>query len=104
MGRSKKVLVLEDEAIVQRVIQRFGSLLNLETLAATSVAEAIEIVDNQDIGLGFLDYQVEGPQNGDVVAAYLQQRKIPMIIISSGAPHTERGWQTPQTLFVNFDI
>lgn len=97
MARSRKVLVLEDEDVVLQVATRFLSMLNLEALTATNVADAIEIADNHDIGLGFLDYEVEGPQTGDVVAEYLQQRKIPMIIISGGVLGS-----TPQDVFDKF--
>lgn len=77
-----RVLVVEDDALVRRVIVSMLSRQAFDVVTCTSVAEALETLDGVDIVVTDLD--LGGREDGRELARRLSGR-LPVIVVSGDA-------------------
>lgn len=91
-----KVLVVEDNAINQKVILSFLKKMDLETLAAESGTKAIEILQNEKCDLILMDCQMPGMDGYETTRnirrdSYgINNPKIPIIALTANAIKGDR--------------
>lgn len=81
-----RILVVEDEPIIQIGATSIVEALGFEALAAFNADQAIAILEaNQDIRLVFTDVDMPGSMDGLKLAHYIRNRWPPIqIIVASG--------------------
>jgi PAS domain S-box-containing protein len=85
MSNKTRILVVEDESIVAKDIQKSLEKLGYEVPAtASSAATAYEKLDELNPDLVFLDIRLKGEQDGIDIAGYIKDRfEIPVIFLTS---------------------
>jgi len=84
-----KVLIVDDDPAVCKVISRVASVNGLEPYSAESGEKALELLDNENFALIVLDIRLTGIDGFEVVERVRGQNKdIPIIILSANdVPH-----------------
>lgn len=83
MTKSKKVLIVEDEKFVLDLSTRIVSGLCLEALTAEDSETAMEVLNREDVGLMFLDFNLKDGSTGGLVARTAHGLGVPFIFTSS---------------------
>jgi len=84
-GNGELILVVEDQALVARVVQRLLKRLNYQTVLATTAAEALTVLDaHPNIALLFTDVGLPGGVTGLELIEQVQQLRpsVPALITS----------------------
>jgi CheY-like chemotaxis protein len=82
MGR---ILLVEDDADVERIVSEFLATLGHFVISASSAQQARFVVASEPVDLALIDCLMKGEQ-GDSLAEYVSQLGIPTIL-TSGDPH-----------------
>ncbi len=92
-----RVLVLEDEMMITMMMEDMLADLGCEVVGpASNVADALALVDREEIGLGLLDLNLSLGETGYPVADALAARGVPFAFVTGyGAdalrePHRDR--------------
>lgn len=82
-GNNKRILVVDDEIIVQRILKKILLEEAYEVHCVSSLDKAIEYVKNNDYDLVLLDLKLEGIDGiGTLKKMRVYDAKIPVILIS----------------------
>ncbi len=83
-GKGKRILVVDDEPPIQRILRRNLSMSGYEVFAADNGKEAMEIVRLRQPDLILLDLCLPGELNGlDVCVKVRESWQIPIIVLSA---------------------
>ena len=79
-----KVLVVDDDEAVRRLILNVIQRLGYSSYGAENAARALQILDQQDIDLMLLDLHMPRPADGEDLLFLLRDRgdEVPIIIVS----------------------
>jgi DNA-binding response OmpR family regulator len=85
----QKILIVDDDPSVCRVISRVASVNGLEPYSAESGEKALELIDNEEFALVVLDIRLTGIDGFEVVERLRgDNKKVPIIILSANdVPH-----------------
>lgn len=85
---SRKILVIDDEAGIRRVIDRLLKNFGYDTLLASNGPEGLNLFNMHapDIALVLLDWNLPGTSGREILASLLQQRADLRVILVTGAP------------------
>lgn len=83
MAKSKKVLIVEDEKFVSALSTRVVNGLGLEALTAEDSEVAMDVLNREDVGLMFLDFNLKDGSTGELVARVAHGLGVPFIFTSS---------------------
>ena len=75
------ILLVEDEPFIQMDIQECLEAAGACVVAACTVQEALDLLDNQPITASILDFKLQGG-TADDLCHHLSKRKIPFVIYS----------------------
>jgi len=80
----KKILIADNSRMVKKLIEKqILNALDVDILSVTSKAEALNIIDNDNlIHIAIIDYDLEDAKNGEL-AKYCIEKDIPTIVLSS---------------------
>ncbi|HEY4496704.1 MAG TPA: response regulator [Candidatus Paceibacterota bacterium] len=85
----KKVLILEDERPLSTAIEEKLKMTGLPSISARSVEEGLSYIENENIGLVWLDHYLLGKRNGLDFVAELnnvhRDKNIPVFVVSNTA-------------------
>ncbi len=87
---TKKVLIVEDDAVVHSLCSRLVNYMGLEALVAEDSEKALEFLNSGEIGVAFLDYDLKDGPTGDIVAKAARGLNVPSVITSSNANREEK--------------
>ena len=91
-GRGERVLAVEDNASMRRVVLNQLRELGYQPVEAASAAEALAILEQQSIDLLFTDVVMPGPMDGVALARKaLHYNPDIRILLTSGFPGTRLG-------------
>lgn len=84
---ARKILVVDDEASIRKVIDRLLQRLGYDTLLATSGADALRLFDANapDIALVLLDWNMPGTSGAATLAELMKRRPDLRVILITGA-------------------
>ena len=87
--KSMKILVVEDEAALQNIAKKKLEQSGYQVEGAKSVEEAIQLLENQDFQLVWLDHYLVGRETGLDLLKNLREskktRRMPVLVISNTA-------------------
>jgi DNA-binding response OmpR family regulator len=85
----QKILIVDDDPAVCRVISRVASVNGLKPYSAESGEKALELLDNDEYALVVLDIRLTGIDGFEVVERLRgENKKVPIIILSANdVPH-----------------
>jgi len=85
----QKILIVDDDPAVCRVISRVASVNGLEPYSAESGEKALELLDSMEFALVVLDIRLTGIDGFEVVERLRgENKKVPIIILSANdVPH-----------------
>lgn len=83
-GPSKRILLIEDDALVRKSMTLFMASMGYEVLAADSGERGLQVLDRERVDLMVADYQLPGITGIDVIRT-LRQRgiRIPVVLMSA---------------------
>jgi CheY-like chemotaxis protein len=86
-GAGEKILVVEDNAPLRRIVQLQLADLGYRTVPAANAAEALELLESEPIDLVFTDIVMPGEMNGFALARHVAANwpKV-KIVLTSGFP------------------
>lgn len=95
---SKKILVIDDEPGIRRVIDRLLKNFGYETLLASNGSEGLNLFSSQapDIALVLLDWNLPDQSGREILTALLEQRPDLRVILVTGAPEATTDEQATQ--------
>ena len=99
MSAAKRILIVEDEVLVALDMEGTLNDLGHTTATATTVAEALQLLDAGGIDLAIVDYHLKDG-TADLLGASLRRRNIPFIVCSGGAGLQEFGEMFQGTTFL----
>jgi CheY-like chemotaxis protein len=84
---NRKILVIDDEPGIRRVIDRLLKQLGYETLLASSGTEALRLfgIHGPDISIVLLDWNLPGTSGRETLAELLKMRPDLRVILVTGA-------------------
>lgn len=78
-----KILVCDDEALIRNVIKEYLLLENYEVLEAENGADAIEVVQNNDVDLVIMDIMMPKMDGYQAVREIKKIKDVPFIMLSA---------------------
>jgi len=78
----RKVLIVEDEALIAMNIEMQLQDLGFETRLASSVDEALRLLTSDSLDLAILDYSLRDGEKTTPIAEALHERRVPFIVCS----------------------
>lgn len=89
MNKHRKILVVEDEAPLQKAVQLNLKTIGIDSVAVKSVDEAVEALSDESIDLIWLDHYLQGKGTGVDLLKTMKQNeqwaRIPVILVSNTA-------------------
>lgn len=79
-----RILIVEDEDQIRRLLLALLHKEGYETLPASSAQQALEILDREPVNLILLDLHMPGPADGEDLLYLLRDRgdEVPVIVVS----------------------
>ena len=90
MSTAKTILIVEDEALVALDIESTLGELGHDTATATTVAEALQLLESGRFDLAIVDYHLKDG-TADQLGMTLRSRNIPFVLCSGSAGLQEFG-------------
>jgi len=90
LSAPKTILIVEDEALVALDMESTLSDLGHETATATTVVDALQLLETGRFGLAIVDYHLKDG-SADQLGVALRARNIPFIVCSGSAGLQEFG-------------
>lgn len=87
---AKKVLIVDDDVAVHSLCSRLVKYIGLEALVAEDSERALELLNSEEIGVAFLDFDLKDGPTGDLVAKAARGLNVPSVVISSNANKEEK--------------
>jgi two-component system, OmpR family, sensor histidine kinase TorS len=81
MSAAKRVLILDDEALIALDVEMTLADLGYEAATAMTVTEALQLLEARPVDLAIVDYHLKDG-NADEVLKQLRSRKIPFVVCS----------------------
>lgn len=81
MSKPQAVLIVEDEAIIAIDLANHLDDMGFKPLVASTVIDALLIVQSQQVDFAILDYRVGGATTGEV-AEVLREKQVPFALCS----------------------
>jgi DNA-binding response OmpR family regulator len=84
----RKILVIDDEPGIRKVIDRLLRQFGYETLLASNGTDGLRLFDRQapDIALVLLDWNLPGTSGRETLAELLKRRSDLRVVLVTGAP------------------
>jgi DNA-binding response OmpR family regulator len=100
---TRRILVIDDEAGIRKIIDRLLKQFGYETLVAANGAEGVRLFDlyAPEIALVLLDWNLPGQSGRDTLAELIKRRPDLRVILVTGAPEaTTDEHATSQTVSI----
>ena len=81
MQKSQTVLIVEDEAIIAIDLAEQLKELGFTPMIASSVVDALLLVQSRDVDFAILDYQIGGETSKEI-AELLREKRVPFALCS----------------------
>ncbi len=78
----KKILLVDDDIVCLKGLKIYFDLANFPTVSATTVSEAYQLLDMEEIALVCTDWDLSDDRTGLDILVYAKERNIPTVFLT----------------------
>lgn len=86
----KKILLVDDDMASLKGLQMCFALKDFPTVSATTISEAEQLLDTEEISLVCTDWDLPGGKSGLDILDYAKERSIPVVFLTG---HDEESYE-----------